>query len=196
FHHLDEDEEEVAIQQTIVADEQSLPSVSTFDLPSPALSSTGAVRAGRKKAEKEPRDKEGSWVWRWAEKRTTNGETKAFCAVKGCRQKTGYAFAGSSTTNLIKHLSKVHGLSQDNQNDGSFSGRASIGDALTNQGKRSSAHFSTEELEQKLCKVLVRHKLPYTFVQSSALQELLHLAHAAPSMNDLKLPSNDTITRR
>lgn len=72
----------------------------------------------------------------------------------------------------------------------------SIEHALANNGKRSSSHFTKDTFERHICKVLIRHKLPYTFVQSPLLKELLELAHAAPSIEDLQLPSNDTITRR
>ncbi|KAF9971538.1 hypothetical protein BGZ75_001828, partial [Mortierella antarctica] len=67
-------------------EQQSLCSVSTFDLPSPALSSTGATRQSEGKLNKS--DKEGSWVWRWSEKRLDkSGNTRIFCSVKGCTQK-------------------------------------------------------------------------------------------------------------
>jgi hypothetical protein len=90
-----------------------------------------------------------------------------------------------------------HKLSKDVRKDGVYTGQTgSIQSAMAKQGKRSSIHFTTEELERHVCKILVRHKLPYTFAESSSLTELLHLAHAAPSITDLKLPSNDTITRR
>ncbi|KAF9309668.1 hypothetical protein BGZ91_007328 [Linnemannia elongata] len=72
----------------------------------------------------------------------------------------------------------------------------SIGYALANNGKRSSGHFSTDAFERHIYKVLVHHKLPYTFVQSPLLKELLELAHAAPSIEDIQFPSNDTIASR
>ncbi|KAG0287571.1 hypothetical protein BGZ97_007060, partial [Linnemannia gamsii] len=90
-------------------------------------------------------------------------------------------------------LTIEHKLHEHSEKDGVQTG--SIESAFSNQEKRSLAHFSTDALERQVCKILVRHKLPYTFVQSSLLQELLELAHAAPSKEDLKLPSNDTIAK-
>ncbi|KAF9427132.1 hypothetical protein BGZ76_002465 [Entomortierella beljakovae] len=49
---------------------------------------------------------------------------------------------------------------------------------------------------QHVCKILVYHKLPYTFVQLPLIQELLEIAHSAPSNDDFKLPFNDTIVRK
>ncbi|KAF9176691.1 hypothetical protein BGZ50_009837, partial [Haplosporangium sp. Z 11] len=57
------DGEDATDQRNLVPDQQSFGSVSTLALPSPALSSIGAS------AEK-MKEKKGSWVWRWAEKRT------------------------------------------------------------------------------------------------------------------------------
>ena len=104
---------------------------------------------------------------------------------------------GSSTSNVRNHLMSDHKLSKDIQKDGVYTGQTgSIKSAILNQGKRPSVHFTTDELERHVCKILVRHKLRYTLAESPILIELLHLAHAAPSINDLKLPSNDIITTR
>jgi hypothetical protein len=186
---MDEDDD-AADQESIFADQQSLCTVSTFDLPSPALSSQGTEKKIEKKIDK------GSWVWKWAEKRTDEvGNVRVHCLVNRCPQKKGWAMIGSSTSNIRNHLVKDHKLNSQSAKDGS-SRTGSIENAIANQGKRSSAHFSKDELERQVCKILVRHKLPYTFVQSPLLQELLDLAHSAPNAEDLKLPSNDTITRR
>jgi len=140
----------------------------------------------------------GSWVWRWAEKRTdAAGNVRVHCLVPRCPQKKGWAWIGSSTTNIRNHLRTDHKLDSETRNDGTNpSLKGPIVTAISNHGKRSSAHFSTDALEQQVCKILVRHKLPYTFAQSPLLTELLEIAHGAPSRDDLKLPSNDTISRR
>ncbi|KAF9342315.1 hypothetical protein BGX26_007806, partial [Mortierella sp. AD094] len=170
-------------------DQHSLRSVSTFDLPSPALSLNDGKKTQNTKSDKT------SWVWRWAEKRDdANGNTRIYCLVPRCTQKKGWALMRGSTTNIKHHLTIDHKLHEHSEKDGAQTG--SIESIFANQGKRSSAHFSTDALERQVCKILVRHKLPYTFVQSSLVQELLDLAHAAPSIEDLKLPSNDAIARR
>ena len=134
-------------------------------------------------------DKAGSWVWRWAEKQSDAADnTRIYCIVQGCSQKKGWTLVGNSTNNIRNHFMSDHKLSKDQT--------GSIQSAMTNQGKRSSVHFTTDELERHVCKMLVRHKLPYTFAESPLLTELLHLIHAAPSTNDLKLPSNNTIATR
>ena len=144
--------------------------------------------------------KSSSWVWRWATKRSdTAGNVRVYCSVLGCSQKKGWAYVESSTTNIRKHLSGDHKLTEHHQKDGTstaISRAGSIETALANLGKRNVSHYSTEALERQVCKVLVHHKLPYTIVESPALMELLHIAQAAPSADDIKLPSNDTITRR
>ncbi|KAH7043064.1 hypothetical protein BKA57DRAFT_508433 [Linnemannia elongata] len=56
--------------------------------------------------------------------------------------------------------------------------------------------FQQTHLNGIFFKVLVHQKLPYTFVQSPLLKELLELAHAAPSIEDRQFPSNDTIASR
>ncbi|KAF9176218.1 hypothetical protein BGZ50_001391, partial [Haplosporangium sp. Z 11] len=186
------DEEEGATdQQNLIPDQQSFGSVSTLALPSPALSSIGA-------ASEKMREKKGSWVWRWAEKRTdVAGNIRVYCLVPGCLQKKGWVWIGSSTSNIRNHLIGDHHLNGFVQKDGVYTGQTgSIESVLANKGKRSSAHFSTDVLERHICKILVRHKLPYTFVQSPLLKELLDLAHAAPSTDALKLPSDDTISKR
>lgn len=170
-------------------DQQSLQSVSTFDLPSPALTSIGAEKTTEKR-------KEPSWVWLWAEKRVdAAGNARAYCLVPRCPQKKGWALPRGSTSNIVNHLRFTHRLSE--KSEGYQTGQSgSLENAFANQGKRSSAHFSADVLERQVCKILVRHKLPYTFVQSTLVQELLKIAHSAPSMKDLELPSNDTITKR
>ena len=170
-------------------DQHSLRSVSTFDLPSPALSSRDTEKP-EKKTDKT------SWVWQWAEKRVdAAGKTRIYCLVPRCTQKKGWVLIRGSTSNISHHLKTDHKLSE--KDDGPQASQpGSIENALTIQGKRSSAHFSKDTLERHVCKILVRHKLPYTFVQWSLIQELLELAHSAPSKEDLKLPSNDTISRR
>jgi len=142
-------------------------------------------------------DKEGSWVWRWAEKRTDiNNDTRIFCLYKNCNQKKGYAIVGSSTTSIMSHLKNGHNLSSTTKKDQSnYSKAGSIEDALANQGKRSSAHFTAELFSEQICKVVVRHKLPFTFPESTLFKELLLLAQSAPSADDIKLPSNDTVAR-
>ncbi|KAF9137261.1 hypothetical protein BGX20_007910, partial [Mortierella sp. AD010] len=99
------------------------------------------------------------------------------------------------TTNIRNHLMSVHKFDENGVPIAS-STSGSLEEAFSNQGKRTSAHFTTEAFEHQVCKILIKHKLPYTFVQSSLVQELLQLAHAAPSKDLLTLPSNDTITRR
>lgn len=181
-------------QEFLTFDQHSLRSVSTFDLPSPALSSRDAGRAdGADKPDR--RTDKTSWVWQWAEKRVdASGNTRIYCTVPRCAQKKGWVLIRGSTSNIRHHLKTDHKL---REGSGSHAGQSgSLEDAFTNQGKRSSAHFTTEAFEHHVCKILVRHKLPYTFVQWSLLQELLDLAHSAPSKEDLKLPSNDTISRR
>jgi len=175
-------------------DQHSLRSVSTFDLPSPALSSKDAENKRDKK--KDQKTDKMSWVWRHAEKRAdAAGDTRIYCLVARCTQKKGWAWMRGSTSNIRNHLMSEHKLNE--KSDGIHIGQSgSIESAFASHGKRSSAHFSTDALERQVCKILVRHKLPYTFVQSSLVQELLELAHAAPSMEDLKLSSNDTISRR
>jgi hypothetical protein len=184
-----EEVHDAADDDCISMDQRSFRSVSTFDLPSPALSSRDADKADKKT------DKM-SWVWQFAEKRDDPaGGTRIYCLVPRCTQKKGWASMRGSTTNIRNHLRTDHKLNEKSQ--AVRTGQPGpIEDALATQGKRSSAHFSTDALERQVCKILVRHKLPYSFVQSSLVQELLEIAHSAPSMEDLKLPSNDTISRR
>jgi len=115
--------------------------------------------------------------------------------VPRCAQKKGWVSQRSSTSNIRTHLITDHKLHQKSHGIQSFRS-GGIEDALTTQGKRSSAHFSTDALERQVCKILVRHKLPYTFAEWPLIQELLELAQSAPSSDALKLPSNDTIARR
>lgn len=161
-------------------------SISTLDLPSPAITS--------KDPEKTPEKK--SWVWRWAKKQEdADGVSRIYCTVPRCTQKKGWKFVRGSTSNIRTHLISDHKL--NDKGKGVDAGQpGSIENAFTAQGKRSSAHFSTDLFEQQVCKVMVHHKLPYTFVQSGLLQDLLVIAHSAPSKEDLKLPSKDTISRR
>lgn len=187
----DEEEDDTVERQSIFLDPPSIGSTSMFGLPSPVLSSKGAER-NRKM------DKAGSWVWRWSEKRSdAANNTRIYCLVRGCSQKKGWALVGSSNNNVKNYHMIDHKLGKDVRKDGPYTGQTgSIQSTLEYQGKRSSAHFTTDDLERNVTKLLVRHKLPYTYVESPLLTELLHLAHAAPSTVDLKLPSNDTITRR
>lgn len=168
--------------------------MSTFDLPSPALSSRGATRQSEGKPNKA--DKEGSWVWRWAEKRPdASGNTRIFCSVKGCSQRKGYALLKSSTSNIRNHLISDHKINATTPQEGSrLSGPLQSG--FTNLGKRNSVQFSTDILQRQFCKVLVRHKLPYTLAESPHMLRLLKIAAAAPSPEEVKLCSNSTITRR
>ncbi|KAG9319044.1 hypothetical protein KVV02_000129, partial [Mortierella alpina] len=175
------------------SDQQSLHSVSTFDLPSPALSSSGPTRKSGSKG-KNKADKEGSWVWRWAEKRTdSSGQVRIFCIVKGCTQRNGYVLVGSSTSNIRNHLMHDHKLNEAVPL-GNMQGP--LESALSNLRKRNATEFSKEVLERAFCKVLVAHRLAYTFVESPSLLELLRIAQAAPTPEDIVLPSNDTIARR
>ncbi|KAF9339576.1 hypothetical protein BGX26_009266, partial [Mortierella sp. AD094] len=57
------EEEDDAEQQSVTPYQQSLGSVSTLDLPSPALSAKDEEKSNKKMGK-------GSWVWRWAKKRT------------------------------------------------------------------------------------------------------------------------------
>ncbi|KAF9113207.1 hypothetical protein BGX30_007003, partial [Mortierella sp. GBA39] len=87
--------------------------------------------------------------------------------------------------------------SAHHDSNGIFAGAAgTIANAFAIQGKRTRDEFSKDELERQVCKILVHHKLPYTFGESKFLSDLLRLAHAAPSVDDLKIPSNDTFARR
>jgi len=146
--------------------------------------------------DKSRKEKEGSWVWRWAEKRTATDNSKwIHCQLKGCKKK--YVLVTSSTSNIAKHLKNDHKLNESSAKDGTNSSQpGSIESALSNHGKRSAAHFSVDAFEEQVCKMLILHKLPFTLVQSAMLKELLELAHAAPSLDVLKLPSNKTIARR
>ena len=180
---------DAADDDAISMDQQSFRSVSTFDLPSPALSSRDAEKA----------EKKMSWVWQWAEERVdAAGGTRIYCLVPRCTQKKGWASMRGSTSNIRNHLRSDHKLNEHSKvvRTGQQGQPGAIENALTTQGKRTSAHFSTDALERQVCKILVRHKLPYSFVQSSLVQELLEIAHSAPSKEDLELPSNDTISRR
>ncbi|KAG0195114.1 hypothetical protein BGX28_002258 [Mortierella sp. GBA30] len=105
-------------------------------------------------------DKEGRWVWRWSEKLTDDdGNTKIQCLVKGCTQKKGYALITSSASNIKNHLLGDHKLSEANTKDSACNTQSGpLESDFSKQGKRSSAHFSTEALERHVCKILVRHK--------------------------------------
>ncbi|KAG2224571.1 hypothetical protein INT45_003711 [Circinella minor] len=43
---------------------------------------------------------------------------------------------------------------------------------------------------------LIASRAPYTVIERPTLQRLLYIAHSAPSLQDLKLPSDTTIKRR
>ncbi|KAF9081767.1 hypothetical protein BGX27_004778, partial [Mortierella sp. AM989] len=177
-------------------DQHSVISVSTCELPSPALSARNSemVSATQTITEKVS---EKSWIWRWADKVTDgNGINRVYCKVKPCSKKKGWALVNSSTSNIIRHLKTEHKL-DENTTSVNLKGQAgSIEGAFATQGKRSRAHFTSDELERQVCKMLVRNQLPFTLGGSTDLQRLLELAHAAPSIEDLKLPSNDTLSRR
>lgn len=80
-----DDKDDTADQQSIPADQQSLGSVSTFDLPSPALSLKSAVKKASQKPEKTDK---GNWVWHWAEKQSdTSGNVRVYCKIPCCLQK-------------------------------------------------------------------------------------------------------------
>jgi len=115
--------------------------------------------------------------------------------VKGCTQRKGYAWIKSSTTNIRNHLIHDHKLNEKTPAEGSRLTGA-LEAALTNLGKRTAAQFSKQEFERQFCKVLVRHQLPYTLVESQELLELLKMAQSAASQDDIQLPSNDTIAKR
>ncbi|KAF9094757.1 hypothetical protein BGX27_001376, partial [Mortierella sp. AM989] len=154
------------LSSTIAPDQQSLGSVSTLDLPSPALSS------------KDKKSDKSSWVWRWAEKKTDEtGKLRVYCTVSGCQQQKGWSFIRGSTSNIRNHLIVDHHLNANSEKNSFYTGQSA---SIAAQGKRSAAHFSTDLFEH----------------QSPDLKVLLELAHAAPSVTDLSLPSNDTITRR
>jgi len=168
------------------SDQNSIPSISTFELPSPAFTSSTVD----KKIEKQ------SWVWQWARKeKDDTGNIRVYCTVPRCTNRKGWAMVSSSTSNIRRHLINDHKLNENGTGLGNLQVR-SIEEAFNNQGKRTSAHFSKELLEQQVCKVLVRHKLPFLIVESPHMQELLEIARLAPTMDDLKLPSKDTISRR
>ncbi|KAF9553977.1 hypothetical protein EC968_009984, partial [Mortierella alpina] len=175
-------------------DMQSLQSISTCDLPSPALSSRGATKQLGGKSNKS--DKQGSWVWRWAVKRPDkSGKDRIYCSVKGCTQKNGYALNKGSTSNISHHLKQDHKLDASTPPEGSrLSG--TLQNAFTNLGKRSSMEFSNDILQRQFCKVLVCHKLPYVLAESPHILDLLKIAASAPSPEDVRLCNKDTITKR
>lgn len=165
--------------------------MSTFDLPSPALSSTGALT----KSKKDKADKQLSWVWRWAQKRTdSSGTVRVYCMVKRCTQKNGYACHNSSTTNIRNHLINDHKLNANVQQEGSR--LAGPLESSFNLGKRSAEQFTACAFERQFCKVLIRNQLAYSTVECPEILQLLKMAHSAPSQDDIRLPSNDTIARR
>ncbi|KAF8946685.1 hypothetical protein BGZ46_005742, partial [Entomortierella lignicola] len=196
---IDEDEafEEEIIDQQHDYDHRSLQSVSTCELPSPALSARSHEMASGAETITENVSEKSSWIWRWATKVPVGKNAyRVYCNVSPCSKKKGWALINSSTTNIIRHLKTDHKLDENSCSVNSRGQAGSIESAFNMQGKRPRAHFSSDELERQVCKMLVCHQLPYTLGESAILQKLLELAHAAPSIEDLKLPSNDTLSRR
>ena len=146
---ISEQQEEVhdaADDDAISMDQQSFRSVSTFDLPSPALSLRDAEKAEKM-----------SWVWQWAEKRVdAAGGTRIYCLVPRCTQKKGWASMRGSTDNIRNHLQSDHKLNEQSKavDTGQQGQPGPIENVLATQGKRTSSHFSTDALERQVYKYL------------------------------------------
>jgi len=69
--------------------------------------------------------------------------------------------------------------------------------AMTNKGKRAAdvADYSKDAFNKKVCMYFVHGRLPHIAVRSSDLQDLLYMTRSALTLDDLKRPSNDTMSR-
>ena len=124
------------------SDQNSIPSISTFELPSPAFTSSTVD----KKIEKQ------SWVWQWARKeKDDTGNIRVYCTVPRCTNRKGWAMVSSSTSNIRRHLINDHKLNENGTGLGNLQVR-SIEEAFNNQGKRTSAHFSKNFLNNRSVK--------------------------------------------
>ncbi|KAG0195189.1 hypothetical protein BGX28_002041, partial [Mortierella sp. GBA30] len=161
---------------------------------SPPLSAA-ATKTARKKR---------SWVWTngWTATRMYveggNQVEKIVCLYRGCRHEP-FVYGGT-TTGILSHLTEKHKLNKSHFNSDDFYTARLTGalpTAMANHGKRvaDGADYSKDAFNKKVCMYLVRGRLPHIAVESSDLQDLLYMARSAPSFDDLKLPSNDTMSR-
>ncbi|KAG0313490.1 hypothetical protein BG000_005877, partial [Podila horticola] len=117
---------------------------------------------------------------------------------RGYRQEP-YVYSGTNTS-ILGHLADKHKVNKDHINDDDFYKvrvTGALPAAMANHGKRvaGDAGYSKDVFNKKACMYMVRSGLPPTAVESTDLQDLLYIAHSAPSRDDLKLPSNDTMSR-
>ncbi|KAF9554122.1 hypothetical protein EC968_009887, partial [Mortierella alpina] len=162
-------------------------SASTLCVTSPAQVAPTATRKAR------------SWVFvnGWAVKNLfADGKTEQICC-KFPRCTAAYANQKGSTSNISVHLKDKHKINPSDINDETFVARKGPMDRMLAKGsKRSADEFSPDEFSDALLMFIVSDKQSFTIVHSPRLQRLLILAHQAPSAEFLKLPSNDTISRR
>lgn len=140
-----------------------------------------------------------SWVFlqHWAEKRKDPKSDKIFahCLFPTCNAK--FAVVRGGTTGIAGHLQSKHHVTREVVNDGTFPRRRGVIDALiANAGKRPAENFSRDDFLDAISKFLVSRKLPFNLVNDPMLQQVINLAQLASSKDEIKLPSNDTISRK
>lgn len=101
-----------------------------------------------------------------------------------------------STSNMVSHMRNKHSITASSPAKGESPvsrGIGSLDPFLTPQAP--IVMFTKKIFYQTIIDDLIASRAPYTAVERPTLQRLLYIAHSAPSLQDLKLPSDTTIKR-
>ncbi|KAG2203422.1 hypothetical protein INT45_000369, partial [Circinella minor] len=101
-----------------------------------------------------------------------------------------------SISNMLNHTKRKHSITVSSPAKGESPISHGIGSLdlfLTLQAP--TVVFSKNKFYQTIMDDLIASRTPYTAVERPTLQRLLYIAHSAPSLQDLKLPSDTTIKR-
>lgn len=138
-----------------------------------------------------------------------DGKKKVFCnftfaSGRKCFHKL--VSPDKSTGNINRHLANHHKVYKDSPSKGeepmqtpgaleNYWSTSDLGDSVVSQRFQNPIPFTKERFRESLVRYIVESAAPFSTVTQSSLQQLLFLAHEAPSRSSLLLPSRSTITR-
>ena len=134
-----------------------------------------------------------------------DGKKKAFCNFTYPSGRRCYHMLVSpdkSTGNINQHLRNTHKVTKDSPAKGEQAPalRGSLDNYWNNtnsgdQQMTTAVAFSKELFRDCLLEYIIESAAPFLIVKQNSLQRLLFLAHRAPSLSSLQLPSPSTVTR-
>lgn len=133
-----------------------------------------------------------SYIWHYVRKQEMpDGQERVFCKRPQCKSHSGWTANGGGTGNIRRHLQSVHGIYEKSS---PTAGEGPLPALLVSQASRARPPYDPNIMRNRMIRMIVRHKLPFTIFESTEVQEVIkYAASTMPDPDKIFFPSDSTV---